>query len=102
MQVEIVGRGIEVTDAIRQHATEKTEKLTKYFDGVKQITVTLIREDHGNHAQFNVELIIDVVHHDDFIANAKGDDLYGTIDLAVQKGSRQLTDHKDKLRAANR
>lgn len=102
MIVEIVGRGIEVTDAIRRHATEKAEKLTKYFDGVKQITVTLTREDHSNHAQFNVELIIDVVHHDDFIASAKGDDLYGAIDLAVQKGSRQLTDYKDKLRAANR
>jgi len=102
MRVEVVGRGIEVTGAIRRHAEEKTEKLTKYFDGVKQITVTLIREDHGNHAQFDVELIIDVVHHEDFIAHAKGDDLYGTIDLAVQKGSRQLTDFKDKLRAANR
>lgn len=100
MRVDVIGRGIDVTDAIREYAEEKTEKLTKHFDAVQQITVTLIREDHGNHAQFNVELIIDVVHHDDFIAHGKGDDLYATIDQAVQKGSRQLMDFKDKLRAA--
>ncbi len=102
MQVEVIGRGIEVTNAIRAHAEEKAEKLTKYFAGIQQIDVTLIREDHGNHAQFDVELIMDVVHHNDFVCHAKGDDLYGTIDIAVQKGIRLLTDHKDKLRAGKR
>ena len=102
MRVDVIGRGIEVTDAIRAHAEEKAEKLTKYFAGVQQIGVTLMREDHGNHAQFDVELIVDVVHHEDFVCHAKGDDLYGTIDIAVQKGIRLLTDHKDKLRAGKR
>jgi len=99
MRIEVVGRGIEVTDAIGEHAEEKAQKLTRYFDGIQQITLTISREDHGNHAQFHVELILDVVNHDDFVCHAKGDDLYLAIDQAVQKGVRVITDFKDKLRA---
>jgi putative sigma-54 modulation protein len=98
MRFEVVGRGIEITDAIREHAEEKSKKLTRYYDGVQQINITITREDHGNHAQFDVELILDVVNHDDFVCHGKGDDLYLAIDQAVQKGTRVITDFKDKLR----
>jgi putative sigma-54 modulation protein len=98
MRVEVVGRGIDITDAIREHAETKCEKLHRYFNGIQLITVTVTQEDHAKHGLFDVELIIDVEHHEDFVCRARGDDLYGTIDLAVNKGQRQLTDFKEKLR----
>lgn len=98
MRFEVVGRGVEVTGPIREHAEDKTNKLTRYYDGIQQISLTISREDHGNHAQFDVELILDVVSHNDFVCHAKGDDLYLAIDQAVQKGVRVITDFKDKLR----
>ena len=103
MRVEVVGRNLEITDAIRTHAEEKVDKLHRYFDGVQQITITVERVDHSSgHPVYETELIIDVKHHDDFVAHATGDDLYLTIDQAVQKGSRQLSDFKEKLKLNKR
>jgi len=99
MRIDVVGRNMEITDAIREHAEEKAQKLPRYFNGVQQITFTFEQDNHHQHGNFEVELVIDVVKHDDFVARASGDDLYATIDLVVQKGARQLTDHKERLRS---
>lgn len=102
MRIDVVGRGIEITGAIRSHAEQKAEKLSKYYDQVQQVRFTLSKIDHAHHSHFDAELIIDVEHHDDFVAHAQGDDLYGAIDLALQKGVRQLTDFKEKLKTGKR
>ncbi|QOJ00808.1 MAG: ribosome-associated translation inhibitor RaiA [Phycisphaeraceae bacterium] len=98
MRIDVVGRNIEVTDAIRTHAVGKVEKLTKYYDAIQQIVVTLAKEDRHHTGDFGVEIRIDVERHEDFIVNAKGPDLYAVIDDAVHKGVRQLTDHKERLK----
>lgn len=102
MRTEVVGRNVEVTDAIRGFAETKADKLHKYYDGVQLITWTLSRVDHAQRGLFEVELVIDVEKHDDFIAHAQGEDLYATIDLALGKGVRQLTDFKEKLKMGKR
>lgn len=95
MRVDVVGMNLEVTGAIRSHAEGKVEKLLRYFDGIQLITVRL-GQPAGR--DFEVELVVDVVKHDDFVAKASGTDLYLAIDSAVQKMSRQLTDFKEKLK----
>lgn len=100
MRVDVVGRGIDVTDAIREYAEDKVAKLTRYFDRTQQITLTLTKADH--HGNFDVEIVTDVEKHDAFVASAQGDDLYGAIDHASQRASRQLTDFKEKHKMGNR
>jgi len=102
MRIEVVGRNLEVTPAIREHATGKAEKLSKYYDGIQLITIRVSREDHQNRGEFGVELVIDVEKHDDFVTHAKGEDLYTVIDAAIQKGSRQLTEFKAQLKNSKR
>lgn len=102
MRIDVIGRNIPVTDAIRQHADEKVSKLQKYYDGIQLITITMTKDDHHTHGTFGVELVIDVEKHDDFVSKAHGDDLYATIDHVVQKGVRQLTDFKEKLKQGKR
>lgn len=100
MRVDVVGLKFVVTDAIREHAESKVDKLSRYFDGIQLITVRL--SEHVNKAnEFGVEIVADVEKHDDFVATATGDDLYLTIDSAVQKMSRQLTDFKEKLKLSS-
>lgn len=101
MRIDVIGRNLDITDPIREHAEAKCEKLTKFFDGVLQITLRLTKEDHHQHGTYDAELVIDVVKHDDFVSHATGSDVYAIIDQVAQKGARQLTDHKDKLRARN-
>jgi putative sigma-54 modulation protein len=102
MRIEVIGRNLDVTDAIRAHAEAKAAKLPRFFDGVQLITFRLARADHHNHGEFDVELVIDVEKHEDFIARARGPDLYAMIDQAVQKGARQLTEFKERLKQGNR
>ncbi len=102
MRFDVVGLNVEVTDAIREYAETKSSKLTKFFDGIQQIVFRLSNEDHQQHSTFNVEVTTSVVKHDDFVANASGDDLYTAIDTAVHKSTRQIKDYKEKLRQAQR
>ena len=51
MRIDVVGRHIQVTDAIREYAESKTSRLPRYFDGVQQINVTLSRKN--NHHSVN-------------------------------------------------
>lgn len=98
MRINVIGRGIEVTDAIRQYAEQKSGKLTKYYDGLQLITVTLTRASGQHTTDFDAELVLDVEKHDDFVSHAKGQDVYAAIDLVVEKGERQLRDFKEKLK----
>ncbi|MEM8756804.1 MAG: ribosome-associated translation inhibitor RaiA [Planctomycetota bacterium] len=98
MRVDVVGLHLDVTDAIREHAEQKTDKLTRYYDAVQQITVRLQKLDHSHKPQFECEITVDAEKHDDFVSTQQGDDLYLAIDGAVQKAARQLTDFKEKLK----
>ncbi|MBX3364428.1 MAG: ribosome-associated translation inhibitor RaiA [Phycisphaeraceae bacterium] len=89
---------MDITEAIRQYCEQKAEKLPRYFDGVQMITFNISHPDHHHQAEFDVELVVDVVKHADFIAHGKDRDLYAAVDLAIAKASRQITEYKDKLR----
>jgi len=99
MRIDVVGKQLEITDAIRAHAETKASKLTRFFDGTQRIQVVLEELKHG---EFEVEVVVDVEKHDDFIARGRGDDLYKCIDQAVEKAARQLTDFKERLKTGNR
>lgn len=102
MRINVVGKGIEITDAIKLHAESKADKLPRYFDGVQQITITVSHEDSHTRGQLAAEIVVDVEKHEDFVAHASGDDLYLVIDAVVQKASRQLSDFKEKLKLGHR
>lgn len=97
MEIIVSGRHLDITDAIRQYATDKVGRLPKFFDRVQVIEVIADKgEAHDNSQQ--VEIIVRAEHVDPFIARAAGNDLYACIDDAVEKLERQLREHKDKVR----
>lgn len=96
MRVNVVGKNMDVTDAIRTYAEQKVAKLPKHYDGVQQITVRL--EQNAHNKGFHAEIVADVEKHDDFVGNATEPDLYHAVDLAVDKVSRQLTSFKERLK----
>lgn len=98
MRIEISGRRLELTDPIRAYADQKCQKLLKFYDGVQEIEVVLDQERRDHREEFTAEVIINVVKHDPLIAKAEGEDVYASIDLAVDKATRQLRDFKTKLR----
>lgn len=99
MRIDVVGKDVRITDNIREHAELKGKKLPRYFDGTQLVTFTISKEDKLN---YNVECVVDVERHEDFIANAHDPDILAAIDHAVQKSTRQLSEYKERLKAPNR
>ncbi len=97
MRIDIIGRHLDITPAIRAHAEMKADKLTKFFDGTQQVRV-ILESPAGKAKEFAVEIQVDVVKHEDFISRAHGSDLYHCIDECIEKSARQLKDFKEKLR----
>lgn len=96
MQLIVTGRHMDITDPIRSHAEQKSEKFTRYFDRIRQVEV--IAEAQGA-VEKHVEIIVHVDKHDPFIAHAQQEDLYACIDEAVSKIERQIRDYKEKLQS---
>ncbi len=95
MRIEVTGKHLDITPAIKQYVDTKCAKLPKYFDGVQEIFVVI---ENPRPEEFFAEIRVDVVKHEDFIAKVTGKDAYECIDLAVDKVSRQLKDFKERLR----
>ncbi len=102
MRIEVIGRGLEVTEAIRSYATTKLEHVAKHFDGVSGIVLTISKQDHHHKGSYDVEVVTSVVKHEPFVCHAKNEDVYAAIDQAEQKATRQVTEFKNRLREGGR
>lgn len=96
MRINVVGKHMEVTPAIKAHAEAKCGKLTKHFDGVQLVTIRCEQQPHNK--GFAAEVVCDVEKHDDFVGSAQHADLYAAIDEAVAKVDRQIVAFKEKLK----
>ena len=95
----VSGKHIEITEALKQYAEEKTSKLPKYYSSVNQVEVII---DGSLKGTAQVEIIARAEHSKIFIANESGKDAYQCIDTAVHKLERQITKEKTKERDAHK
>ena len=95
MLFTISGKHIEITEAIRRHAEEKTSKLPRYYNSINRVEV-IIDGSHGGNT--SVEIIARGEHSKVFIVTETGEDAYRCIDVAVRKLERQLRRKKGKER----
>ena len=96
MLFTITGKHIEITDAMKKHAEEKTSKLPKYYDSIDQVEVVIDSSQGGG--KVNVEIIARAQHSRTFVGTETGQDAYQCIDLAVHKLESQLRKVKGKER----
>ena len=94
MIVTISGRHMDVTEALKQYAEQKSGKLSKYYDRIQEIEVILDASKDST----RVEMIVNAEHNAMFIAHHDEGDAYACIDGCVEKLERQLTDHKERFR----
>ena len=98
MQVNVVGRHVNVTPEIMKYATIRAEKLPHYTDRVQQVDVIIGMEG----SEYTCEIKVDVAGHQDFIATSQESEINASIDLAHDRAVRQLTDWKEKSQDASR
>jgi len=91
MEVHVRGKGVIVTDGLRQYADRKVNKLTKHFHNLNGAVVT--QTIQGKQHRVEVQLDGDglTVRCED-----RGDDLYAAMDRVVDKLERQMQKFKNR------
>ncbi|MBA6420573.1 ribosome hibernation-promoting factor, HPF/YfiA family [Pseudomonas neustonica] len=100
MQLNISGHQLDITDALRDHVTEKMSRLERHFDKITNVQVTLEVEKLRQKAEATLH-----VAGGEVVALAESTDMYVAIDQLTDKLDRQLIKHKekyiDRLQGAN-
>ncbi len=92
MQVQISGKQIEITPALRNHVQSKLDRLARHFDNLTDLTVVLSVEKLEQRAEGTLLGAGCNLH-----AEASDLDMYTSIDLMFDKLIAQLRRHKEKL-----
>jgi len=95
----ISGKHIDITEALRAYAEEKTSKFPKHFDDINQNDAILDCEPGGN---ISVEIIVRAKLNKTFVITETSEDAYKSIDLAAHKMERQLRKSKEKQRDSHK
>ena len=83
---------MDVSPAVKAYAEEKTQKLTRYYDRIKEIEIIFDLFDKATKT-FEVEVIVNGEQKNLFIAKHRGDDANLCVDHCVRTLERQLSDH---------
>jgi len=96
MRIEIRGRNIEITDALKDYTTKRLSKLDKYLDDARIAQVALSLEGEKHKEQHKVEVTIPL-NGLLLRGEVSADDMYSAIDMVVEKLDKQIDKHKTKL-----
>ncbi|MDD4270769.1 MAG: ribosome-associated translation inhibitor RaiA [Pirellulales bacterium] len=99
MQIRISTRHGDISDATQEKITAKVEKLTRLFDRLSEITVTIDLERRDLPA---VDLRVAAEHKHDFVAAAQSEDLMAAVDVVLRKLEQQLRKYKEKIQGRHR
>jgi putative sigma-54 modulation protein len=92
MQFQLSGQQIEVTTALRQHATAKLDRLTRLDDKLISLSVVLSVDKLQQCAEGTLGVTGATLH-----AEATGADMYASIDVVFEKLVAQLRKHREKV-----
>jgi len=92
MKVQVRGRNIEVTDALKDYISKRVGKLDRYIDnlGDAQVTMTVEKDSHRIEVTIPVNGMI-------LRGEESTGDMYTSTDLVVEKLEKQIQKHKGKL-----
>src|SRR5262245_3889737 len=94
MRITVSGRHAELSAGLKQYASEKAEKLSRFYDRLLSVEV-IFDQQAGRHS---VEIIATADHHVNFIARHADADAYTSVDAAAREIEGQLRRHKEKFR----
>lgn len=91
MNINITGRNIEITDAIREFVNKKFSKLTRKLHDPLKADLVLNIENKNSFAEFNSH-----INHQEINLSETHTDMYVAINQLVKKLDRKLNEIKSK------
>lgn len=92
MKFKIVGRNIEVTDALKDSIEKKIGRLDKYFNDNSEAKITLSVEKNRQIIEVTIPTNGVILRGEE-----SKSDMYAAIDCVVDKIERQIIKHKTKI-----
>jgi putative sigma-54 modulation protein len=99
VQIEISARHGHLSDASQERIAEKFEKLSRIFERLAAIEVTIDLKDP---AAPQVDVKVSAEHKHDFVAHHQSDNLMGSIDTVVHRLEQQLRKYKERVQDRHR
>jgi len=96
MNISITARGGKASDRLKKYITEKIARKDRVYEGVIDTEVILSYEKLTQIAEIKVR-----VNNKSVIAREKSDDIYKSVDLALDNCERQIKRFKEKRREHN-
>ena len=94
MQVSISVRHGNLSEASQEKIAAKFERMTRIFDRLTAIEVTIDLEHDETPA---VDVRVSAEHKHDFVAADRSNSLMGSVDTALHKMEQQLRRYKKKI-----
>lgn len=90
--ISVTGRNVMVTDAMKDYAIDKVSKMERFSNRIIDVVVTMdiVRYEH------RIDIVMKV-NHLKIKSQAITDNMYASIDKAVDKIEAQLLRYKDKI-----
>ena len=95
---KLIGRNIEITDAMRSYAEDKLSKLERFSDQIVDAKVVMSYDASGGNDPARVEVQLNVPNGI-VRAEESGQDTYAAVDKVIDKLERQLKRFKGRLLA---
>ncbi len=93
MNVNITGKHMEMSDALRSYIENCLKKLEHYFDKIVDANVVLAVEKHRHICEINLNVNGFRIH-----AKESSPDMYASVDTVIDKLEKQIKKFKDKLK----
>jgi putative sigma-54 modulation protein len=95
MNVTVVGRNVELTEAMKDHVKKVINEVEKYNLGILHSIVTIEKDKRDF---FNVEIIMNIPNKGTAVVHFKDKDMYAALDKAKDKLEKLLRRYHDKIK----
>ncbi|SHE82222.1 SSU ribosomal protein S30P/sigma 54 modulation protein [Desulfofundulus australicus DSM 11792] len=92
MKVQVRGRNVEVTNALKEYVEKRLGKLERYLDLIEEAQVTLTVEKDSHRVEVTIPINGIILRGEETTG-----DMYASIDLVVEKLEKQIDRYKGKL-----
>ncbi|CAM3675456.1 ribosome hibernation-promoting factor, HPF/YfiA family [Rheinheimera salexigens] len=92
MQINLTGRHVEITAALKEYVDTKFAKLARHFEHINNVNVVLTVEKLKQIAEAKINL-----SGAEVFAISDDENMYAAIDQLIDKLDRQVIKHKEKL-----
>jgi len=92
MKIQVRGRNVEVTDALKEYVAKRLGKLEKFRENLGDALVTLTVEKESHRVEVTIPVNGMLLRGEETTG-----DMYASIDLVVDKLEKQLEKYKGKL-----